>query len=214
MESYHGDNSRFDSKEFQDSCKLVQQTFSYHGVGAHHQNVIAENVNKCISHLARTSSLHAIRSGQVSSPLPYGFLHTSLRRNATITWIQMLMVFHPLSTLQTGTGIGPPKWDTWPRVGVYLGHFLVDAGNIALVLNLQTGHVSPQYHVVFDDKFTTVPYRQSNEEQPNWATIVAEHSTKSTEEAFTIAFSWYEGEETHNREAESLGEMKEQQKIQ
>eukprot|EP00957_Ditylum_brightwellii_P174960 13321662-Ditylum_brightwellii.AAC.1 len=61
VDSYYEDNSRFDSKEFQDSCKLAQQTFSYCGVGAHHQNGIAENMNKCLSHSARTSLLHAIR---------------------------------------------------------------------------------------------------------------------------------------------------------
>ena len=29
------------------------------------------------------------------------------------------------------------------------------AGNVSLVLNLSTGHVSPQFHVVFDDWFTS-----------------------------------------------------------
>eukprot|EP00957_Ditylum_brightwellii_P141676 10793520-Ditylum_brightwellii.AAC.2 len=53
------------------------------------------------------------------------------------------------------------------RVGVYLGHSPVHAGNVALALNLQTVHVSPQYHVGFDDEFTTVPYLQSDEEPPN-----------------------------------------------
>ena len=32
------------------------------------------------------------------------------------------------------------------------------ASSVALVLNLKTGHVSPQYHVIFDDTFSTVEY--------------------------------------------------------
>eukprot|EP00957_Ditylum_brightwellii_P195247 14874505-Ditylum_brightwellii.AAC.1 len=36
------------------------------------------------------------------------------------------------SSLQTGTEVGPPKWDHRSRVGVYLGHSPHHAGNIAL----------------------------------------------------------------------------------
>eukprot|EP00957_Ditylum_brightwellii_P125563 9571122-Ditylum_brightwellii.AAC.1 len=49
--------------------------------------------------------------------------------------------------LQSGQGIGPPKWDPRAQTGVFLGHSPVHAVNVALVLNLQTGHVSPQYHM-------------------------------------------------------------------
>jgi len=50
------------------------------------------------------------------------------------------------------------KWDPRARVGVYLGHSPYHAGSVALVLNPKTLHVSPQYHVYFDDNFSTVPY--------------------------------------------------------
>eukprot|EP00957_Ditylum_brightwellii_P175236 13340828-Ditylum_brightwellii.AAC.1 len=69
---------------------------------------------------------------------------------------------------QSSTGIGPPTWDPKARAGIYLGHSSFHAGNVALVLNLQTGHVSLQYHVDFDDEFSTVPYLQSSEPPPNW----------------------------------------------
>eukprot|EP00957_Ditylum_brightwellii_P010842 821588-Ditylum_brightwellii.AAC.1 len=62
------------------------------------------------------------------------------------------------SSLQTGTSIGPPKWDPRSRASVYLDHSPHHAGNAALVLILQTGHVSPQHHLVFDDEFATVSY--------------------------------------------------------
>eukprot|EP00957_Ditylum_brightwellii_P019930 1504288-Ditylum_brightwellii.AAC.1 len=38
VKAYHGENSRFYSKDFKDSCDKAQQTYSYCGVGAHHQN--------------------------------------------------------------------------------------------------------------------------------------------------------------------------------
>ena len=49
-----------------------------------------------------------------------------------------------------------PRWDELIRVGAYIGCSKNHASNVALVLNLQTGHVSPQFHVAFDDHFETV----------------------------------------------------------
>ena len=59
--------------------------------------------------------------------------------------------------LQSGY-IGPPKWDPRSQVRVYLSHSPMHAGYLALVLNPVTGHVSPQYHVVYDEIFSTVSH--------------------------------------------------------
>eukprot|EP00957_Ditylum_brightwellii_P053332 4043074-Ditylum_brightwellii.AAC.1 len=40
-----------------------------------------------------------------------------------------------------------PKWNPWARLGIYLGPSCVHAGNVHLVFNPRTGHVSPQFHV-------------------------------------------------------------------
>ena len=48
------------------------------------------------------------------------------------------------------------KWKERSRVGTCLGKSPVYAKNVALVLNLDTGHVSPQFHVKFDPSFHTV----------------------------------------------------------
>eukprot|EP00957_Ditylum_brightwellii_P023560 1778306-Ditylum_brightwellii.AAC.1 len=37
VKAYHGGNSRFDSQDSKDSCDKAQQTYSYCGMGAHHQ---------------------------------------------------------------------------------------------------------------------------------------------------------------------------------
>ena len=41
-----------------------------------------------------------------------------------------------------------------------------------MILNPETGHVSPQFHVVFDDKFSTVPFMREATIPPNWTNLV------------------------------------------
>jgi hypothetical protein len=41
-----------------------------------------------------------------------------------------------------------------------------------MILNLRTGHVSPQFHVVYDNDFTTVPYLRTTTVPPHWAELV------------------------------------------
>jgi len=48
------------------------------------------------------------------------------------------------------------KWESRSKVGIYLGHSPLHARNIALVLNMDTGLVSPQFHVRFDKSFETI----------------------------------------------------------
>ena len=55
---------------------------------------------------------------------------------------------------------------------MYIGRSLTHARKVAQILDTETGLVSPQYHVVFDDKFTNVnslPTEDSLEKQ--WACI-------------------------------------------
>ena len=72
------------------------------------------------------------------------------------------------SRLQSGVG-GAPEWEPRSRLGIYVGHSPLHAGSVVLILNPRTGHVSPQFHVVFDDHFTTVPFMEKNEVPPHWA---------------------------------------------
>jgi len=48
------------------------------------------------------------------------------------------------------------KWKERSRVGIYLGRSPHHAATVPLILNTQTGLVSPQFHVVYDDNFDTV----------------------------------------------------------
>ena len=54
-----------------------------------------------------------------------------------------------------------------------LGRSHVHSGNVELVINLLSGHVSPQLHVVFDDGFTLILVLRSNTFPANWADLIA-----------------------------------------
>ena len=75
--------------------------------------------------------------------------------------------------LQSSEGAGPPKWEPRSRIGVYLGHSPFHVGSVGLVWNSTTGRVITQYHVVFDDDFSTVPYMESGTLPPNWEDLVS-----------------------------------------
>ena len=49
-----------------------------------------------------------------------------------------------------------PKWNWRARIGQLLGFSRFRSSTMALVQNLNTGHITPQYYVMFDDKFETV----------------------------------------------------------
>eukprot|EP00957_Ditylum_brightwellii_P202633 15331018-Ditylum_brightwellii.AAC.1 len=61
-----------------------------------------------------------------------------------------------------------PKWDPQARLGVYLGPSSVHTGNVHLVLNPQMGHVSPQYHVVFDETVLTISHLRAGTVSALW----------------------------------------------
>jgi len=84
--------------------------------------------------------------------------------------------------LQSGVG-GAPKWEHRSCLGIYVG------GLVALVLNPRTGHVSPQFHVVFDDHFTTVPFMEKNEVPPHWSKLI-ENLREKVEEHYELAKTW------------------------
>ena len=53
------DNGVFTSKESTEDLERKQQTIKFSGVGAHHQNGVAERTVKTISYLARTNLIHS-----------------------------------------------------------------------------------------------------------------------------------------------------------
>ena len=181
IKSYHADNGVFAADAFKRDCTVQTQSLTFSGVGAHHQNGVAERNIKTISQWARTNMLHAalhwpehatIRVWPqavdyaiwVFNRLPSS--STGLSPNEI--WSQSRDYSHDLQrshvfgcpvyvldpTLQDGGKI--PKWNTRARRGMFVGFSKQHSSLVALVLNIQTGKISPQYHVIFDDKFETV----------------------------------------------------------
>ena len=98
---------------------------------------------------------------------------------------------------QSGT-IGTAKWNPKAHTGIYLGSSPCHAGSVALVLNLKTGLVSPQFHVVYDDNFTTVSCLSSADPPPSCLNIL-KHSTESaTDEETQLAYAWLHPDDTNH----------------
>jgi hypothetical protein len=60
VKSYRGDNGVYKTKAFKDDLDLFSQTMIHSGVGAHHQNGVAERVIRTITTCARTMMIHAM----------------------------------------------------------------------------------------------------------------------------------------------------------
>jgi hypothetical protein len=78
-----------------------------------------------------------------------------------------------------------PRWKPRSRIGVYLGHSPIHASSVPLVYSTTTGLISPLFHVVFDDKFTTVKCLHTNQLPSNWPVLFNTSSTFYVDEDFT-----------------------------
>jgi hypothetical protein len=214
VKGYHADNGHFADTTWRDSCVALKQSFQFCGVGSHHQNGIAERRIHDLSYAARASLLHAIQhwpDGVTKNLWPFALkyacnIRNKVRSNNGCTpeekfsnmpssYIDIAQ-FHPFgcpvyvldARLQNGNKI--PRWEPRSRVGVYLGHSPYHAQSVALILNLSTGHVSPQYHLVYDDRFTTVPCLQLGTVPTNWPDLYSNNRKLITDENFQLSKDW------------------------
>ena len=191
---YHMDNGRFADNAFIHNCKTQGQGLSSCGVNAHFQNGIAQRRIRDLQEQTRTSMLYAmskwVRMILICS-WPYAMRHTNDVANATpkkceessplekfsgVKVAPKLRHFHafgcPTYVLENAlqSGQGAPKWRQHSRLGVYLGPSPNHTRSVALVLNPRTGHVSPQFHVKFNDFFETVQKKFTNLDapEPEW----------------------------------------------
>ncbi|KAL7466170.1 hypothetical protein ACHAXS_006459 [Conticribra weissflogii] len=184
VDRYHGNNGVFRDFLFMDDVKKSMQRITFCGVNAHHQNGIVERTIKSLTLISRTLLLHAQRHWP--------------EYITTMLWPLALKAAQDrLNQLNVNLdGKSPdiaPKWDPRARLGIYVGRSPNHAGNVALVLNPKTGLVSPQFHVVFDDEFTTVPHLRKGTVPDNWAKLVENSSEKSTDEFYDLSRTWFQG---------------------
>ena len=81
----------------------------------------------------------------------------------------------------------------WPCISTCRLFILSHAGSVALVMNPKTALVSPQFHLVFDDNFETVPHLRAGTVSENWADLVTNSREKSTEGFYDISKTWFYG---------------------
>jgi hypothetical protein len=180
IKKIRAENGVYSSGPFQVSCAEHQQNLSFCAVGGHWQNGVAKCFIGVITQMARTIPLHAVT--QWPSVLseefwPYAIRHACTFHNSSINpdtnksphqmftgspapWrmkdfcVFGCPVFVLDKRLQDGDSL--PKWKSRCWTGVYVGQSLHHAGNVPLIYNPAMTHVTPQYHLTFDDQFTTV----------------------------------------------------------
>ena len=176
----HTDNGVFNSDLYKSDIASKNQTISFCGVNAHWQNGIVERYNGVICAAARTMLLHAQSHWPeiiTAEFWPFAVQHavnlynsTPSRRITACPWTRFtacdppwnIADFKPLfcpvyvldRRLQEGNNL--PKWSKRAEIGVYVGHSHQYAGSVPLIWNPKTKLVSPQFHVVFDERFETV----------------------------------------------------------
>jgi hypothetical protein len=155
VEHYHADNGIFTSNGFKDKVKKCGQSITFCGVGAHHQNGVAERRIQDLSDSARSMLL---RENQAKSPDEL-FSKTAVRPTTRFLHVFRAPVYVLHSDLQGGKSI--PKWNERSRVGVHLGNSRMHASSVSLILNPNTGYVSPQFHCIYDDQFNLATTNKS-----------------------------------------------------
>lgn len=179
IQSYHGDNGIFKANKLVGHCALNTQGLTYAGVSAHHQNGVAERRMSFLQELTRANLLHAMHKWPSTITINL-WPHAMRMANDALNNSPNLKDKSKRTPLQifTGTTVnvnqkhwqpfgcpvavlaeplvdGKPfnKWDPRANVGIYLGRSPLYVKNIALVMDRKTGYISPQFHVVFDDRF-------------------------------------------------------------
>ena len=199
VEHYHADNGVFADNKFKQAIQESGQKLTFSGVNAHWQNGTAERRIRELQDTTRTMMLHAATRwpGAITAnlwPLAMKMANSIYNEAPSHRHIEDSHVGRTPLELFSKTGVAPNvnhwhtfgspvycldnalqagkkihKWSERARVGIYVGQSPSHARSIALVLNKDTGLVSPQFHVKVDSTFTTM--RQSFDNKPlktNW----------------------------------------------
>ena len=181
-QNYLTDNGTcFTSSSFGEHLKQFHQNIRHSSVGAHHSNGIAERTIGTVLSIARAMMHHAaIHWPDVAEVQlwPLAVLHavhvvnriprddsgrSPLELFSRKTWpSSKFQDFHvwgcPVYVLDHTLSDGKklPRWKPRSARGVYVGNSVKHGHAVPLVLDLSTGKITAQYHVIFDDEFQTV----------------------------------------------------------
>ena len=199
VQSYLTDSGAFKANAFVQHIWDHAQQIKYCGTNAHHQNGAAERSIRTVSNMARAMLLHSSahwKDGIDSSlrplavtcavhisnntPNAHNLCPADLFTGSTIpqhrlkdlhTWGCPVYVLDP--SLQAGHKL--PRWKPRSRRGVFVGLSNIHSSEVPLILNLTTGSITSQYHVVFDDRFSTFTSIASEDAPPDhWEDLCLE----------------------------------------
>ena len=176
-----GQNGVFASAAFEDALERNNQGLTLSASGTHFQNGVAEPAIQTVTWKARVMMIHAAlhwpdefdenlwpfalsyaawvynHTPRLDSHLSPNEIFCGVRNNCkhlrrAKVWGAPTYVLDP--KLQDGHKI--PKWRPRARRGQFLGFSPQHSTTVGLIRNLQAGNVSPQFHIVLDEPFTTV----------------------------------------------------------
>ena len=182
--------SSFTSDEYSTHLNQFKQTIRHAAPGGHHANGIAERNIATVMSISRAMLHHAaIHWPDVSDvelwPLAVHHAVYTLNRIpreesgrsplelfGCKTWpTSKFQDFHVWgspayvldSTLAAGRSV--PRWTPRSSRSVFVGNSIKQGHGVPLVLNLETGKITSQYHVVIDDWFKTVKATTQKQDQ-------------------------------------------------
>lgn len=185
IKAYHADNHPYRSEAFLEDLQMQDQRITFSGVGAHHQNGAAERILQTITTWARAMMMHQLLHWPEQyneTNWPFALDH------AVYLWNNLPRDRNGLTPLEVFTGVHQqhndeilrakvwgcpayvldpklqdghklPKWKRRSHCGMYLGSSFDHAESVGRILNIRSGAVSPQFHVVYDELFTTMSAR-------------------------------------------------------
>ena len=205
VSAYHSDNGIYSSNEFMAHLAGKKQPITFSGAGAAHQNAVAEQAIQTVTYMARTLLIHAsMRSPEETItanlwPMAMDYAvwvynnvpkkDTGLSPNDIWSRSQFTPIKETLGRAHVWgaptyvlepklqkSGVKIPKWAPRSRRGAFMGFSPKHSTLVGLILNLRTKSITPQFHVVFDDSFSSV---HSNTQVPPkiWEKLIT--STKS-----------------------------------
>jgi len=175
----HTDNGTFASEAFMEELVQTKQAIHFSGIGAAHQNGVAERGIKTTAQMARTSMIHsAVRAPDLVAqdlwPMAMNhavWLHNRIPRmdsglsplelwskSAACNITDLLRNVHvwgcPVFVLepelQKSSSVKIPKWALCSCQALNMGFSCFHASTVALILNLVTKSITAQFHAVFD----------------------------------------------------------------
>ncbi len=171
------------------------QGLTFARVTAHHQNSVAERWIQDFQDMARMMLIH-VHHRWPSAITPNLWLYALRMANDAINVTPNLKFKDARMPIESFTGtkvasnpkhwhsFGCPayvlvqdlqsdtaihhKWKSHSQVGMYLGRLPQHVRDVSLVLNMETGLVSPQFHVKLDSNFQTLREKRAHLPTSTW----------------------------------------------